>query len=426
MTAIDFTKALELAIKGTQHPFPRLTRIRAKADPKHHFHLAASELTEPTFFLIDVTLADSEVRLIEANGSNGALSSTSAPGDRLRAIHMGFAFESKVRPPGPGVALLCHQAGFLHLAEFFARAEFFRAELSRRHDAALRGTGEALGDEDVAIVCGSTADVAAILQRRDTRLFYMGRPVTFISNANLLPELARRGVIGYTDGGYDVDLGVFHEGSSTPLIHDKALQQELTDGTGIRPLAWRLAHDREEWTDAIVWFRQREMPCVAKMHAGSGGAGIELITPEMTDAECANALDRLLDSARKTYGANVEATAFPIALFEFAEADPVDVEGAPHLWDIRVMALVFPGGVDCHACVARLCPAPFDGSWSRETWVSNLTGRDGGQAERFLRSPGELGLTESDLRRILECCAEWSVAASRWGTDQRVRRESGS
>jgi hypothetical protein len=413
MTTIDFTRSLELALERTDHSFPRLTRLRAKADRGHRFHLADPRLSAPSFFLIDVTIAGGEVRLIEANGSNGALSSTVADGDGLRASHMAFAFESKPRPAGPVAALLCHQDGFLHLAEFFTRAELFRAELSGRHVAALGGVGEAPGPEEVAIVCGSTADVAARLTRSGEGLRYMDRPVTFASNANLLPELARRGVIGCTDGVYNIDLGIFHEGGSTALIHDKALQQQIAVGTGIRPLEWQLVHNRGEWTEAARKFQERGVPCVAKMHAGSGGAGIELLTPEMDARQSQQMLDRLLDSARRTYGVNVEHTAFPIGLFEFAKADPVFVTGAPHLWDLRVMALVYPGGVDCYACVGRLCPAPFDGSWRRETWVSNLTGRDGDRAELFLRSPCELGLGEAELSGILESCARWSAAAAR-------------
>jgi hypothetical protein len=421
MTTIEFNKCLELALEKTNHRFPKLSRMRELADPTHNVHLHSPYILDTAFFLIDVTISRGSIRLIETNGSNGALSSTAYGGDGLRARHMALAFESKARSDAQVVALLCHQAGFLHLAEFFARAELFRAELSRRHDTALHGVGELLGSEAVAVVCGSTADLAASLSRKNGQLYYQDRPVAFISNPNLLPELARRGVIDTDGAAYDIDLDPFHEGRCAPLIHDKARQQQLARGTGISPLAYRLVHDRAGWAEAVRWFRKRRMACVAKMHGGSGGTGIELVTMDMDDAATVEALDRLLASARGTYGCAVERTAFPIALFEFAEADRLNQDQPHHLWDIRIMALVQPGGVDCHACVVRLCPAPFDGSWRRETWLSNLTGRDGNQADLFLRSPGELGLAAIELRRVLESCARWSAkAAQRRGVRPRL------
>jgi hypothetical protein len=421
-THTDFTKGFELALERAGHRFPRLSRLRAKADPRYSLHIEAPELKAPSFFLLDVTLARGLVRLIEANGSNGALSSTIALGDQLRARHMAFAFATKPRPAGSVVAILCHQAGFLHLGEFFVRAELFKAELAQRHVSRLRGAGEELGEEEVSVVCGSTAEIANLLESNGGKLFYKGRPVVFASNPNVLPEAARRGLIQNSDGFYDIAVDIFHEGASTPVIHDKALQQQLAGGTGIQPLEWRLVEDSGGWLAAVDWFQRRGMPCVAKMHAGSGGAGIEIVTPEMKEDEALAVLDRLLDSARNAYGDKVEATAFPIALFEFAKADPVELEGHPHLWDLRVAAFVEPGGVDCHACVGRLCPSPFDGSWKRDTWVSNLSGRDGNRADHFLRAPAELGLADNDLDRILEATANWAVAAARWG--EGVKRAS--
>lgn len=420
-TNTDFAKGFELALERTGHRFPRLSRIRAKANPRHSLHIEAPEVKAPAFFLADVTVSRGLVRLIEANGSNGALSSTIALGDQLRARHMAFAFATKPRPAGSVVAILCHQAGFLHLGEFFVRAELFNAELAQRHDSMLRGVGEELGEEEVSVVCGSTADIADLLERKDGKLFYKGRPVVFASNPNVLPEAARRGRIENNDGAYDIAVDIFHEGASTPVIHDKALQQELAAGTGILPLEWRLVENRDGWLAAVEWFQRRGMPCVAKMHAGSGGTGIELVTPEMGQGKALAVLDRLLDSARNAYGDKAEETAFPVALFEFAMADPVQFEGRPHLWDLRVAAFVEPGGVECHACVGRLCPAPFDGSWQRDTWVSNLSGRDGNRADRFLRAPGELGLADNDLDRILEATAKWAAAAARWGEEAADR-----
>ena len=425
MKSVEFDRILEVALKRTDHRFPILSKFREQANPRHYLRQDAPGITAHTMFLMDVTISDHIVRLIESNGSNGALSSTSLAGDWARVEHMVCAFESKARPPGQVVVTLCHQEGFLHLPEFFSRAQMFAEEISKRHKVELRDVSHDLGKEDVTVVCGSTAAVAKELSCRDMQLYFKGRPVIFACNANLLPEGVRRGTIGCDGGIPEIDLTIFHEGHSTPIVHDKAIQQEIARGTGIEPLASRLVNDRQGWLAAVQWFQGKGMPCVAKMHAGSGGAGIEIITPEMNADQCENVLEQLLASARNAYGPKVEETAFPIALFEFAIADPIHHAGRPHLWDLRIAAYVSPNSVTCHACVGRLCPAPFDDSWARDTWVNNLSGRDGNQAERFLRAPSELGLSNEDIHRMLEASAKWASAAARFGehaTNQPVQQ----
>lgn len=412
-TSESATIAAELALRVAGRAFPRLSTFGATARTEDAYYLPATDVLEPSFYLLDVTVSDGRVHLIEANGSNGALSSTAAMGDRLRAEHMAFAFHAKSRPAGSVVAVLCYQEGFLHLPEFFSRADRFRACLGRTCNAVLRGWDEALGDEDVSVVCGSTAEMASQIRRLDRGLSYRDRPIVFAANPNLLPELVRQGVIASDNDGYNIDHSIYHEGRGATLVHDKAAQQDTACGSEISPLAWRLVHRKADWLTAVRWFRERNLVCVAKMHAGSGGSGIELLTPSMSDDETLLKLDQLLASARTKYGANAEETAYPVALFEFAKADPFLVNGQPHLWDLRVMTLVYPPGVYAYPCVVRLCPAPFDGSWSRDTWLSNLSGRNGDDAIRFMRSPAHLTFGDTGLRRILKGCAEWSANAAR-------------
>ncbi|MEA1151653.1 hypothetical protein U8Y08_27570, partial [Klebsiella pneumoniae] len=77
----------------------------------------APDVSGFSFFLIDVTVeADGAIRLIEANTSNAALSSTGA-GDDDRAEHMARAFEARVAKGASVVAILAFQPGFIHLPE---------------------------------------------------------------------------------------------------------------------------------------------------------------------------------------------------------------------------------------------------------------------------------------------------------------------
>jgi hypothetical protein len=435
----DFgTIAAELGLRVAGHLFPSLSQIGSTGGmppaPTRDFRLRyhAPDITKPSFFLIDVTVTDKGViHLIEVNGSNAALSSSVRGEDHDRARHMAFCFNLKPRPATPVVALLGHQPGFIHIAEFYRRAGTFARVLSNDHAVALRGADEILGGEDVSIVCGPIAELAPLITCEAGFLLFRGRPVTFASNPNVLPELVRLGVIDRDGMTYGVRDDIFHEGDCTPLVHDKGIQQALAEGTAIAPLAWREAHDVETWMDATRWFREQGLVCVAKMNSGSGGAGIQVIAPTMGDLECKAALDQILAGARDKHGPDADATVFPVRLFQFAMASPYMLHGKPHLWDLRLQCLVSPGRVDVRPCVVRLCPAPFDGSYSWDSCVSNLTGRDATRAMAFLRAPGGdrrsvptsvlagMGMDERAMETVMQGCAEWSVAAARWAAHRQ-------
>ena len=423
--------AMELALKAAGHRFPRLTQLGGTpngssntVNDRLHLRLDAPEVTHPAFFLLDVTMTENQkIHLIEANGSNAALSS-SAPGwdaDRERADHMAFSFRIKPKPSGPVVAILSHPENLVHVPEFYRRAETFGQRLSEHGQIKLRASEEKLGGEDVTVVCGGISKIAPLIEVRNRVMFYRNHPVVFAANPNLLPELVRLGKIGREGSGYSVDDACFHEGHCTPIVHDKALQQGLAEGTEITPLMYREVKNREGWLEALGWFRDRQIASVAKMNGGSGGAGIDIIAPDMTKGACVATLDNILDSSRRKYGESADATVFPVRIFEFAQARSYVMDGKPHLWDLRLQCLVSPGRVDIRPCVVRLCPEPFDGSFSWNSCVSNLTGRDPCSAMRFMRTPNDV-MDESELRRVMRGCGEWCRAASRWAKERFERK----
>ena len=420
--------AMELALKAAGDEFPRLTQLGRTPNGSSntindclHLRLDAPGIKHPAFFLLDVTMTeDRKIHLIEANGSNAALSS-SAPGwdaDRERADHMAFSFRIKPKPSGPVVAILSRPDNLVHKPEFYWRAGTFGQRLSKHSPVELRHPGEKFGGEEITVVCGKISKIAPLIEVRNRVMFYRNRPVVFAANPNLLPELVRLGKIEREGSGYNVDDTCFHEGHCTPIVHDKALQQSLTEGTGITPLMYREVYTRERWPEAIGWFREKQMACVAKMNSGSGGAGIDIITPDMPNEDCVATLDSIIDSSRKKYGPKADATVFPVRIFEFAQARPYVMDGKSHLWDLRLQCLVSPGQVDIRPCVVRLCREPFDGSFSWDSCVSNLTGRDPCNALQYMRTPDDV-MDESELRRVMQGCGEWCRAASRWAASRQ-------
>lgn len=436
MTATDLVpEAMDLALQIVGHPFPRLSRVSSAggvAPPAMRSYvarLAAPEVTSYAYFLTDVTVTDSgEIRLIEANGSNAALSSAGLGRDDDRAEHMAKSFMARGMGDEPAIAVLSHQEGFIHISEFVLRARGFAQRLqSAGRRVSLRHCDHPLGDEAITVICGPIGAVARQVTRSGRDLAFRGRRIAFASNTNLLPELVRLGTVEREGHGYGIDDRIFHEGRATPIVHDKGIQQELAMGTGIAPLLWREAYTPAEWLDVARWFRERRLVAVAKMHAGSGGCGIEVLTPDMTDEQALAVLDRIRAAARRKHGHDADSTVFPVRAFEFAKARPYELRGKSHLWDLRLQVLVSPGEVEVRPCVVRLAPAPFDDSYSWDSVVSNLTGRDGGRALQFMRVPGAerrsrpctvldgLGLTEADLHRVMIACGRWGAAAAAWG-----------
>lgn len=422
--------AAELVLKTAGVPFPRLSRLGTTVDDVpaaaiYRAHFPASDIDGFSFFLIDVTVEeDGTIRLIEANTSNAALSSCGA-GDDDRALHMAQAFEHRVSPNAKVVALLAFQPGFIHLPEWFSRAAAFTRHLSCRRSVALRAWDEAPGQEDVTVICGPIPELADLVEMKDRAFFVHNREVAFMTNSNILPELVRLGKLAREQSGYACDLGVFHEGSAAALAHDKGLQQDLAFGTNIEPLAWREATSFTEALEALDWFADKNIVAMAKMNAGSGGAGIQPFTPDMAPKDRDRRLAALVESARHKHGATADETLYPIRFFEFAKARPYPLNGHGHLWDLRVQVLVRPGEISARACVVRLCPAPFDGTFSWNSVVSNLTGRDPAHAMDHMRAPGAqrrsaggtvlqgLGISDEDVHSILEGCAQWAMAAWR-------------
>lgn len=436
----DFsTIATELALKAVGHRFPRLSQLadgnRAHVGDKfdRSFRFPTPTVDGFSYFLLDITqTAEGRFHLIEANGSNAALSSSIVGRDDRRSRHMHMSYISRKTPQGQAVCLLTHQKALIHFAEFYLRAGNFARLLAEDQNVHLRDSSEELGDEEITVVVGAITDIAPMVTKEGDSLFYKGRPVGFASNPNLLAELVRLGTLSVQSRGYDIDDSIFHEGQCVPLVHDKGLQQMITENTNITPLRWSEGHDIDSCMRVIENFRADRIVTVGKMNAGSGGAGIQIFTPEMDMEQSRKTMISLVESAHSKHGSGVNRTLFPVRFFEFAQSTFYEVYGHPHLWDMRIQCLIQPGIVEVTPCVIRLCPKPFDGSYLWDTVVSNLSGRDPQLAHLFLRSPFAnrrsqpitvlegIGMTDDSLHILMEACAKWCAEAWNWATSKRV------
>ena len=416
------TIALELALSSAGHQFPRLSHLVSSC-PKRGFPVRVKTKTKGySIAILDITLtAEGATHLIEANGSNGGLTSIPFGHDEARARHMQLAFECKGKLEGSVSILLPFKPGFMHLAEFFARAHDFTRLLSHRHETRLRLSDERLGAEQISVVCGTIPRIVDGIQRHGRHILFQGRRVAFACNPNLLPELVRRSVISADNGLHNIDLDFFHEGRLIALIHDKAAQQVVSRGSGITPLRHSVAWSFDECLAVVRDFHDRGEVAVGKMNAGSGAAGICFFPPTLSVASARAKLNKLFQSAEASYGHSVGKTVFPVRFFEFARSTDYLLSGEQHLWDIRMQCLIYPNFVEVTPCLIRICPKSFDGSnYSWDSVVSNLTGRK--PSLQFVRSAFDkaswkiLGIDASVLRRMATACARWCESAWYWSS----------
>lgn len=429
MTTNHFrTTALELALSSAGHHFPRLSHVTPLCATRDFPVRIKTKTNGFSIAILDIALtASGEIHLIEANGSNGGLTSIPFGNDKARARHMQLAYESK-RKLGRSVSILMpFKPGFMHLAEFFARMDDFTTLLSQRHKSRLCLSDEQLGAEQISVVCGTIPKIADGIAKNGRQIFFQGRRVVFACNPNLLPELVRRSVISANSGLYNIDLDFFHEGRLIALIHDKAAQQVVSHGTGIVPLRHSVAASFTECLSIINDFQNRNQVAVGKMNAGSGADGIGFFTPSLSKNSVRAKLIRLFESAKAAYGHGVGKTVFPVRFFEFARSTDYLLNGERHLWDIRMQCLIYPDFVEVTPCLIRICPKPFDGNNYRwDSVVSNLTGRK--PSLQFVRSAFDkaslkiLGIGHCDLRRIAIACAQWCESAWNWSAERNLEK----
>ncbi len=408
--------AFESLLKSIGHKFPKLSILSNKSgNLKKHFPLLVKTNTDiQGIAILDITLdEDKKIRLIEANGSNGNLTSTSLGNDNLRVEHIYSIVKDKISKQIENTVLLFpYKDGFMHLAEFYSRIYCLAKLISKDKTTGIRDCSEPYGEESVVIICGTVEEIASNISLRNSELYFKNLKVIFSSNPNLLPELARIGKFSKKELYTQSLSEIFHDGPLLKITHDKYKQQKVAQGTGIEPLYSEEVWDKQKCIKAINKINQKGSTAVAKINAGSGGAGIDFFPIELSSIEIEQKLELILHDAEKHYGNNYASTIFPIRLFEFVKSTPFSINNLPHLWDMRMECLIYPGYTLVLPCLIRICPAPFsDNSYSKDQVVSNLTGR--APSLEFIRS----ALDEEALNNIgitLNKLTEMSMASAMW------------
>jgi hypothetical protein len=414
----------------------------ALAAAKNYPRAYPAELIDDRGMLfVDIALDARDGSLVchEVNGPN-AVGSDALTGDSrlraeneaqhalVRAREMGLlSSDGTIAEPIATIHAHQHWKYFRTGGEFYPRAARFAdllGEMLPGTTIACRAASDPLGDERIAAVVGDVPSIALNLEvdPKTEQFRYRGRPVVFIGNPNLLPELVRIGKLKREGRMIEgANLKVLHAWRLAGLFHDKAMQQKLMENTGIRPLRHFAAMSREAAARLT-----REMlshgPIVLKPAETSGGAGVSVIVPEASDAEIDAVIETLIAECRTKYGDNAEANVFPIGGFEFVRSTGYPMADGDHLWDLRIALLFEPGKAQAFPVSFRFAPRAFDPATfhrDRDQWVSNVSGR----RETLLKSGmddevfAKVGLDDALIEKAMQACVKWTMKA--W--DQSVR-----
>jgi hypothetical protein len=411
-------------------------RAAAKGYPRDY---PAELIDDFGMIFVDLTVDAATGSLVchEVNGPN-AVGSDALTGDSSlraenearqairRAREFGYLLpDGTLRRPLVTVHAHQHWPFFRTGGEFYPRVDQFADVLRELLPGVLvrcRAATDPPGDEQISVVMGDVPAVAAMIQvdEASQRFEIAGRPVVFVGNPNLLPELIRIGRLGREARTSDSRiLRVLHAWRLAGVIHDKGLQQDLLEGTGIRPLRHFSAATREE-TAGKAGAMLSDHAVVLKPSLTSGGCGVHVIVPGMSEDEISACIDVLLADCRAKYGDDAEV--FPLQGFEFVRSTGYPMEDGDHLWDLRIAVLFEPGKARAFPVSLRFAPQPFDArsfQLHRDQWVSNVSGRQ----QTLLKSGmdddvlGKVGLSDDLIEEAMRACVTWTIKA--W--DRSVR-----
>jgi hypothetical protein len=221
---------------------------------------------------------------------------------------------------------------------------------------------------------------------------------------------------------------VVHGGRLTETVHDKGLQQLLLERTGIRALDYF-----EAFTVEAALLQTQAMlergAVVLKPNAGSGGAGIRVAVPGMSDTEIQALIAGVIEDCRAKYGEHVERMVFPLRGFEFVRSTGYPMADGGHVWDLRIGVLFEPGRAQVFPVSIRIAPDPFDEQTfhrTRDQWVSNVGGRQvtllkSGMDDQALAA---VGMTPAKLDLAMRASLAWTLKA--WDAATRDGGAKGS
>ncbi|MFX0098541.1 MAG: hypothetical protein ACFFCS_03100 [Candidatus Hodarchaeota archaeon] len=175
----------------------------------------------------------------------------------------------------------------------------------------------------------------------------------------------------------------------------------------VSQLAFKKAMDPYELENEITnIIKSGRMDYIIKPLGGSGGAGIQPISPSFSLDMAQDIIEKSLYEFYKKFDAR--RTAFPYTIQEMADFDLINWESSKRTFDLRFYVIQRDGIFYPLGGLGRIARLPYTGKLNKEEFVVNLSGYGGVETERGVAFSDEgmktLNLEEEDMIDML-CAA---------------------
>ena len=301
--------------------------------------------------------------------------------------------------------LIGHPSSDLILYEKMILAESY----SKMMKDTSRGKGEIASASD--FLSGTTPDAQVVIGGYDkvlpglslsgARARFGGKSVSVVVGdgvARRHPAIARHLLTGSLET--KIVNETFHVSDDKSATY-RAVQEsaEALQPLGVEPIRCWTARDRSELQNACRDGLAALGQVVIKPHGGSGGSGIDVVNDM-------NAVGRKIDDSIAHYHEKFgkDRNPYPYTVSQLVEATPAVWEGEQHKFDVRVYVGKKADTVQPLGALVRIAVEPFTGSYTKRTFVVNLSGYGGVDTRRGLGVSNEtfklLGLTEGDFVKM--------------------------
>jgi len=301
--------------------------------------------------------------------------------------------------------LIGHLSSDLILYEKMVLAESY----SKMIQDTCRGRGEIASANDflsgtaphAQVVIGSYDTVLPGLSLSGTRARFGGKAISVLVGDGVVrrhPAIARHLLTGSLET--KIVNETFHISDDKSATY-RAVQEsaEALRPLGVEPIRCWTAGDRSELQNACREGLAALGQVVIKPHGGSGGSGIDVVSDM-------NAVGRKIDDSILHYHDKFgkDRDPYPYTVSQLVEASPATWEEEQHKFDVRVYVGKKASTVQPLGALVRIAIEPFTGSYTKRTFVVNLSGYGGVDTHRGLGVSDEtfelLGLTEGDFVKM--------------------------
>lgn len=338
--------------------------------------------------------------ILETNGGNSRGFSVMPPEAWLQAC-LGYYEAVRHSQSENPVILIGHPKADLLLFEKLVLTEVIAREIERDYGRKASLLDSTLKDYDrnrPAIIVAPYHDIIENLDLKNDMITFKGLPIDVLIGDGIARRNRKICIGMLNDNIKSVIVNeIFHITDDKSLTYAAVAQAAPQLARyDVKPIMFWRTLTREHAIRAMGEAFNSVSEILIKPHGGSGGSGIDIITKGDDYRQ------KLVDSINhyhEKFGQKRDP--FPYTICERVQATPAKWRGAEHHFDIRIYVARSGDKIIPTGALSRVAIDPFLGTFTKKSFVVNLSGYGGVDTSRGLGISAEslqtLNLTEEDF-----------------------------